>query len=225
MKIRYRMILTALAVCLLLSACGAAPAAETQPTAAPTEAPTEPIVAETEPVVEKPAFMQKLHYQPELSETALPGEDAATGTMFFYLNDKAVCAGAPVSDLIDVGFHTYGDLTQIIQPWHMSGVIRVLIDLPDVGEKEEPYVFFSALNASDEPRMISECLIYSITVTYQDGISFGSGNEKEPFVTGTTTKEELVEAYGEPTHIDSMKERYEELFYYQPFNSISILCK
>lgn len=225
MKIRYRMILTVLALCLLLSACGTAPAAETEPTVLPTEAPTEPVVAETEPVVEKPAFMEKLHYQPELSETVLPEEDAATGTMRFYFGDKSIYAGGPVSDLIDVGFHTYGDLTQVLQPWHMSGVIRVLIDLPDVEEKEEPYVFFAALNASDEPRMISDCLIYSITVTYESGISFGSGNEKEPFVTGTTTREELVAAYGEPTHTDSLKDKYEELFYYQPFSSVSILCK
>ena len=224
MNIRKHLILSLLVLSLLLSACGAVPAAETENTQ-PTEAATEPVIQETEPPVEKPAFMENLHYQPELAETVLPEKDEATGTLFFYFNDKAVYAGGPVSDLIDIGFHTYGDLDAVVEPWHMSGVIRVLIDLPDVGEKEEPYLYFVAMNASDEEKPVSECLIYSLTVTYEKGVSFGSGNEKEPFVTGTTTKEELVEAYGEPDYIDSLKQRYEELFYYEPFNSVSILCK
>lgn len=225
MKIRKHLILSLLILSLLLSACGAVPAEETDPTVLSTEASTEPVAEETEPTVEKPAFMENLHYQPELSETVLPEKDEATGTLFFYLNGKAVHAGGPVSDLVDVGIFTYTDLTETIQPWHMSGVIRVQIDLPDVSGDDEPYVFFVAMNASDEPHMISECILYSITINYEKGISFGSGKEKEPFVTGTTTKDELVAVYGEPTYIDSLKQKYEELFYYQPFSSVSFLCK
>lgn len=227
MKIRNRLIVTLLALCLLLSACAAAPAEETAAATQPTEAATEPLAEAAEPAAEKPGFLEKLHNQPELSETVLPEEDAATGTLIFYLNDKQIYAGCPVSDLLDVGIYTDHDLETIIQPWHMSGVVRVQIDVPDEEEQktEDPYVFFVAMNAGDEPCMISECIIYSITINYQDGIRFGSGKESEPFVTGTVTREEIEEAYGEADFVDSRKSTYAELFYYQPFNCVSFMFK
>ena len=220
MKIRSRILLAVLAVSLLLSGCTVYAAEETQqPTAAATEATQAPAETQTSPV--QNAASGKLHYQPVLSETVLPEDDAATGTLCFYLNDKAIHAGSPVSDLIDVGIHTYSDLTATVQPWHMSEVVRVLVDLPDTEEDDEPYVFFVAMNASDEPCMISECIIYSITVNCQKGISFGSGNESEPFVSGVTKREEIVAAYGEPDETVSNSSSYEEIFYYEPFNCVS----
>lgn len=211
MKLKHIM-LTILALCLLLSACGQQAVEETQ---LPTQAPTEPTVAATEPVQEEAV----------IPAAVLPEEDAVTGTLIFYLNDTPVHAGGPVSDLVDAGIHTYADLTEILQPGHMSGAIRVLVDIPDMEEDEEPFIFFAAMNPYDEPKMISECLIYSLTANYADGVLFGSGKEEEPFVTGTTTLEELLEAYGEPTETVTRKERYKELFYYEPFSCVSFLCK
>lgn len=229
MKIRSRLLLILLAVSLLMTGCAASSAesaTQTKQTAVPETEPAETQMVQMQPEEEtKPAFMENLHDQPSLSDTVLPEDNSATGTLFFYFNDKAIHAGAPVAELMEIGFHTYSDLTQIVQPWHMSGVVRALIDIPDVGEDDEPYVYFIAMNASDEPCMISECIIYSITINYQKDVSFGTGHEEEPFVTGTTTREELVAAYGEPDEVASNRSTYEELFYYQPFNCVSFLCK
>lgn len=226
MKIRSRLFLVLLVMSLLLSGCGA-PAAENatqteQPTAAATE-PAQTQAAATEPAAEEvqASFVDNLHYRPVLSETVLPEKDEATGTMYFYFNDKAIHAGSPVSDLIEIGIHTYADLTTVVQPWHMSEVVRVLVDIPEVDEDDEPYLFFVAMNASDEPCMISECLIYSITVNCEKGIRFGSGNESTAFVSGETKREEIVAAYGEPDESVSNRSYYEEIFYYEPFNSVS----
>lgn len=253
MKISKTLILLLLVVSMMLPACGATPADEPQQTVPATEA-TEPeaVVEETEPPVEKPAFVEKLHYQPELSETVLPEKNTATGTLMFYLNDQTVYAGGPVATLLEVSAYSDTDMSTIIQPWHMSGAIRVQVELEIAKDPEdkdsvaqdadnkatsnkddaentastkEAFVFFVAMNASDEPKMISECLIYSLTVNYEDDIRFGTGKETEPFVTGTTTLEEILEAYGEPSYIDSRKEKYQELFYYQPFSCVSFLCK
>lgn len=226
MKIRSRILLVLLVVSLLLTGCATSAAENTAQTERPTAPATEPAetqAAETEPAEEEvqASFMDHLHYQPVLSDTVLPEDDAATGTLFFYLNDKAIHAGSPVSDLIDIGFHTYADLTTVVQPWHMSEVVRVLVDIPETEEDDEPYLFFVAMNASNEPCMISECLIYSITVNCQKGIRFGSGNESEAFISGETKREEIVAAYGEPDESVSNYYYYEEIFYYEPFNSVS----
>ena len=52
-------------------------------------------------------------------------------------------------------------------------------------------------------------------------ISFGSGNESEPFVSGVSTRDEIVAAYGEPDETVSNNDLYEEIFYYEPFNCVS----
>lgn len=173
-----------------------------EPTEAPTEAPTEP----PEPV----EFM--------LTETVFPEENAATGTLKFYIKDQEIYAGGPVSSLLDAGVATYDDMEQILQPWHISGVLRVRVQLEDVSEKNEPYVFFMAINASDEPKMISECLFYSIAINTDKNVQFGSGREDTPFVTGKTKRDEIVEAYGEPDYNFSRDSAYREIAYYEPFS-------
>lgn len=222
MKINKYILLMVLAMCLLLSACTVS--ATVQETAEPTVAATEAVEEATEAAAvleEESSDQGKLHYQPVLTQTVLPQSDEATGTLCFYLNGKTIYAGCPVADLIEVGFHSYTDLTTVVQPWHMSEVVRVLIDLPDTEEDDEPYLFFVAINASDEPCMISECLIYSITVNCQSGISFGSGQEREPFVSGVSTRDEIVGAYGEPDETVSGHTNYEEIYYYEPFSGVS----
>lgn len=159
--------------------------------------------------------------QRQVAETALPQKEEATGTLMFYLGGKAVHAGGPVSSLLELDIFTYRDMTVLVQPWHMTDVIKLQVKLPDTEEANWPNVFFVAMNASDTPCPISECLIYSITINCESGIEFGSGVEKEHFVTGQSTREELVAAYGEPDASVSDYSLYEEIFYYQPFNGVS----
>lgn len=210
MKRWNRLILTVLALGLLLSGCGAA---QIQPeeTAAPTMAiaPTEPAVTEpapTEAPVDKVAALAE--------KTEFPSENAATGTLKFYIGDQAVFAGGLVSDLLGLGVRTYDDLSAPLRPGHISGNIRVWLE---EGENTTN-LFFTAINPTDESRAISDCLIYSMTVNMEEGIAFGSGNETAPFVTGISTYEELTAAYGEPDYYNSGNPEYEEIAYYEPFN-------
>ena len=166
-------LLLLLAVALLMSGCALGTKAEetiaptAAPTVAPTEVPTEaPTEALTEP--EEPGLFT-------LKETVFPEKDAATGTLKFYIKGKEVYAGGPVSNLLDAGVTTYENLKAIVQPWHMTSVLRVRVEMEDTEEADLPFVFFIAMNASNEPKMVSECLLYSVTINTHDGVLFGSG--------------------------------------------------
>lgn len=213
-----RVILLLLVIALMLPACGANTAEETvaptellqvstealdeMPTEAPTEAPTEP----TEPEKFK------------LAETVLPETDAATGTLKFYIKGQEIYAGGPVSSILAAGVSSYDDFDQMIQPWHMSNVIRVRVELDNTADKDKPYVFFVAMNTSNEPKKLSECMFYSITINGDSGVQFGSGKEKKPFVTGDTSKDDMIAAYGEPDYFRSGSANYSEMAYYEPFS-------
>ncbi|MBQ8688601.1 MAG: hypothetical protein IJ512_08700 [Ruminococcus sp.] len=215
MKTLRQVLLILLIVSLLMSGCTAGQTAEgvtapTEATQASTEAPTEaPTEVPTEPT-------EPEGYQ--LAETVFPETDAATGTLKFYIKGQEIYAGGPVSSILDAGVTSYDDFEQIIQPWHMSNVIRVRVELEDTKDKDKPYVFFVAMNASNEPKKLSECLFYSITINGDSGVQFGSGNETEPFVTGVSTKEDLFAAYGEPDYSKSEFSAYLEVAYYEPFS-------
>lgn len=214
MKRQSRMILLLLTIALLLTACAFGKTEETVPpteaTAVPTEAPTE---ASTEAPTE-PAEPEGYH----LVDTVMPEADAATGTLKFYIAGKEIYAGGPVSNILDLGVTSFDDFDQILQPWHMSGALRVRVELADTKEEDKPFVFFVAMNASEEPKKISECLVYSITINSEAGIEFGSGKESEHFVTRQTELEELIAAYGEPDYNMSRDGNYREIAYYEPFN-------
>lgn len=203
MKIR-RLLLVFTIVCMLLCACGT-PAEEVEDTAAPTVTATEPAAEPTEPELQ--------------SQVVFPDKDEATGALLFYFGEYKIHAGAPMSDVLAMGIYTDQDLSAIVQPGRTSEVITVRVDLEDQEQDDDPLIFIVAINASEEPRMVSQCMIYSITVNTESGIRFGSGNETEPFVTGTTTKDEIVAAYGEPGFSRSGDSKYVEIAYYQPFNS------
>ena len=163
---------------LLLSGCAISAGAEetVAPTAAPTQAPTEaPAPAPTEAPAES---TESAGFS--LKETVFPEKDAATGTLKFYFNNKEVYAGGPVSNLLDAGVTTYENLKAIVQPWHMTSVLRVRVELENVAEADKPFVFFVAMNASDEPQKVSDCLLYSVTINTDRGILFGSGKENTP---------------------------------------------
>ena len=215
MKALQRAVLILLAISLLMSGCAgnqaaeetAAPTQVTQvPTAAPTEEPTEAPTEPTEPDGWK------------LADTVLPETNAATGTLKFYIQDQEIYAGGPVSSLLNADITTYEDFDEILQPWHVSSVKRVRVELEDTKEKNKPFVFFMAMNASDEPKAIRDCLFYSITINTDKNVMFGSGREETPFVTGKTTRKELVEAYGEPDYDVSRHDDYREIAYYEPFS-------
>lgn len=206
MKLFYRIVLVLLVVSLI-SGCAVAPAETTPATAAVTEEPTE---EPTEAPATEPVEV--------LPEVKLPTEDAATGTLCFYFGDKTIYAGGKVADILAIGIQTYADLNQIIQPMHMSNVVRVRIEDEDVEEADRPFVFFVAVNPSEEPQKLADCTIYSLTINTDSGVAFGSGKEQTHFITGETTLEEMIAAYGEPDHQDGNNERYTEIAYYEPFS-------
>lgn len=203
MKKNHRMWMILVAVFLLLTGCAASPAENTTPpeTAAPTEATAIPTAEPTEP-------------EPTLPPVELPQTDAATGTLCFYFGDKVIYAGGPVADLLELEVQTYADLEEIVQPGYMSDVVRLQM----TAEEEKPYVFFVAMNVTDEPQKISDCILYSLTINTSQGVAFGSGQEQEHFYTGKTTLDEMVAAYGEPDYQQSRQRYYREIAYYEPFN-------
>ena len=219
MKMIRCVLLTVLAASLLLSGCAFSLTAEetAAPTAAPTQAPTQPAEEPTEAPTEAPTEPP----EPEkftVKEVVFPETDAATGTLKFYINDQEIYAGGPVATLLNAGITSYEDFTQILQPWHTSSVLRVRVEMADVKEGDLPFVFFVALNASNEPKKISDCIFYSISINTSSGVKFGSGKEETPFVTGETTMEELIAAYGEPDYDKSADVKFREMAYYEPFN-------
>lgn len=215
---RYAKIAVLLLALSLMSGCAKTETApETQaPTAAPETTaaaqPAQTLPEETEAPTE-PA--------PTYPEPVMPETDAATGTLNFYINGQTVHAGGKVSDLMDAGVVTYDDLSKPVNPGEMSELIQVRVELENVAERDEPFLFFVAMNPMEEPLPVSECLIYSLTVNCDGGISFGSGKEKTPFVTGNTTRDVIEAAYGAPTEINSQSDIYAETVYYQPFNCVS----
>ena len=213
MNIMKRILLVVLVVSLLTSGWVVASATEgTAPATAPTEAPAE-TAAPTEAPAETAAPAQFT-----LAETVFPEADAATGTLKFYIKDQEVYAGGPVANLLAAGVTTHEDFSKLVQPWCMTSVQRVRVELEDVNEADKPFVFFVAMNASDAPKPVSECLIYSVTINTDNGILFGSGKEAAPFITGETTLEEILNAYGEPEYNKSANANYREIAYYEPFN-------
>ena len=210
MKTQRRILTLLLLVMLLLCACGAR---DTQETLAPTQAQA-PVQEPTEPPTEAPTEPEK----PRLAEVVFPDADKATGALKFYIQNQVIHAGAEVSKLLNLDVTSYEDFDEILEPWHTSGVLRVRVELKDTRESDLPYIFFNAVNASDEPRPIRECLIYSITVNTDKGILFGSGKESMPFVTGQTTMQDMIAAYGEPDYSFAREDTYHEIAYYEPFN-------
>lgn len=214
-----RVLLVMLAVSLLMSGCAfiSKPEETVAPTAAPTAAPTDPTEEPTQAPTEAPTEPT----EPEkftLSETVFPEANIATGTLKFYIEGQEIYAGAPVSALLSANITTYENLDEVLQPWHMSNVKRVRVEVADTKEADKPFVFFLAMNASGEPKKISDCLIYSVTINTDSGVKFGSGKEDAPFVTGETTKDELLAAYGTPDYEMVRDANYGEIAYYEPFN-------
>lgn len=219
-----KLVVFILTVCLLWG-CGAAEAevpttvpTEQEQTQPPTEAPTEPAPTEApDPMVTA------------ARQTVLPEEDAATGTLKLYFNDQQIYAGGPVANILEAGVFSYDDFDLLLQPGHISDDLRAVIQVEGVHTLEGPAFTFTAFNPTEEPRPISECLIYGLSVNMESGVEFGSGNEDTAFVTGKSQYEELVAVYGEPDHlydhVDAYGVRYVEAAYYEPFNYVYFAFK
>ena len=216
-----------LALALLLSGCGFVReklGLSTAPTTEATEAPTEQTretaaetVPETVPQVTEPEDTGAVKWN--LQDTVFPDKDAATGTLFLYVNGTPIYAGGKVSDLIDAGMHTYDDMDALVAPHEMSELIRVRVDIPNEdNEDNEPLLFFVAMNPGEQEAPIRDCLFYSLTVNLEKGVKFGSGKESQPFLTEITTRQELETVYGAPTEVNSQSQKYAQTVYYQPFN-------
>lgn len=230
-----KLLIAVLALMLVLSGCrssagemaGAAPTGETAASEAAettqaTEAETQP---ETAPA-EKQEAADDAVIAWNLKETVLPDKNQASGALIFYVNGKSIYAGGKVADLIEAGIHTYDDLNATVKPHEMSELIRVRVDIPNESdEAKEPLLFFVAMNPGKEAVPVSECLIYSMTANCEKGVQFGSGNEKYPFTTYVTTRNDIEAAYGQPTEVNSQSNTYAEIVYYKPFNCVSFVFK
>lgn len=153
------------------------------------------------------------------TEPTEPQAETVGGTLSFYIDGQEFHAGGPVSDILDIGVRTDSDLTEILQPGHISGNITVRVAREGVSAADEMIFFFHAINAGGEEKMIRDCSIYSVIVNLQEGIGFESGSG-DPFVSCVSTMEALTAAYGEPDYYQSNSEPYEEMAYYSPFDYV-----
>ncbi len=218
MKGKKCLIVLLAALCVGLSACRQVSAQQMQPDKEEQPVATEsapPVTApqETEPPVTEPAV--------QVPVAEFPETDRATGTLCFYIDGKPVYSGGMVSSIVEAGAVFEDDLTVSLDPRHSSKTLRA--HFADENGKIK-YLYVVAINWTDEACPISKCSIYSLAVNCQDGISFGSGRGAEPFVTGVTTSEQLLETYGEPNYHNTGKD-FEEIAYYEPFSCAYFICR
>lgn len=189
--------------------------------------PAEPVPEQTTPVQPVPQIQEPKLTEPvqPVSLAAEPEFEKANGNMVFYIGEKPVYAGGYVADIITAGGQTSYDLDEILEPLHCSGEIRVQMNTPEnSAEDREPLAYFVAMNPTDQPLPASKCLIYSVTVNYENGISFGRSKAGEPFVSGVSRMEEILDTYGEPTR-QNITANMTEVAYYGPFDCAYFLFK
>lgn len=206
----FRIMILTMITAVLLCGCGAAPE-ETEPATWPDQTEcTEPSVPET--TVPEPT-------EPEVKRVVFPEADRATGALKFYFGQQEVYAGGMVSDILALSVDTLENLDQLIQPGQISGNILVRVVTDGAAWEDWPVFYFNAINPDTEARKLAQCRIYGITVSMEDGIAFGSGREEVPFVTGQTTLEQVLTAYGDPDSTRGDAHKYLEMTYYAPFST------
>ena len=188
-------------VLLILTGCGAEPV---QPVA--TEAETVAI-AITEPVTEP----EQTEAAETICESEPPVEEICDG-MIFSAGDVTFQVGGPVSDLMVDGVELGMDPDTRIPAGQISGNIRVKVS-------DGIYFYFHAINDAQEPEVLAQCRIYSVTVNVQEGIRFGMEGG-DTFTNGISTVDQIIGEYGTPDHRRSNSEPYEEIAYYAPFESV-----
>ena len=201
--------MTAAVLVLLLAACGQATEEPAVPESVP-EVHTEPAaVTPTEPR-EEPAHEE---------EDPVPGR-LASGNLAFWVNGQEISAGDPVSRITDMDVELGIDPSTLVAPGQISGNISARVEADDLELEDETIFFFHAINDTGEPKMISQCRIYSLVFNMQPGIMLDSGDPEHPFVSRVSTMDELKAAYGEPDYYRKNAESYEEMAYYAPFDSL-----
>lgn len=199
---------------LLLTGCSASP--EKKSNISTTPAATTPPTQTTEAVQTDPA--------PEL----LISIENTPGKVYFRIGDKDFTCGQPVADILKTTTHIHGDVDALLEPLGYSEDIR--LRLADENGEYTKTLYFSAVNPSQEPLAVKDCLIYSLTINCEAGYTFGLGDTS--FVTGQSTDTEIMTAWGEPTsltvsHWEGQEdgENFRDLVYYRPFSYLQIITR
>lgn len=202
------MILTA----FLLAGCSASPKDTEAVSTAPAQ--TTPLPQTTEPIPTDP--------EPYISIENAPGK------VYFRIGGRDFSCGQPVADILTTTEHVHADVEALVQPLGYSQDIR--LRLPDEAGDYTRTVYFSAVNPTQEPLAVKDCLIYSLAVNCETGHNFGLGENS--FVTGQTTDEQIIAAWGEPTsltvsHWEGQEdgENFRDLVYYRPFSYLQIITR
>lgn len=218
MKLRKSLVVSMVALCLGLTACGQIPAMQSG-----TDEPGQMVETEKPPAMTQPMETEPPATEPPetLPAALFPESDQATGTLCFYIDGKPVYAGGTISSIEEAGAEFDDDLSIFLDPGHTSKTLRARFTEDDGKAR---YLYVVAVNWTQEGRAISDCSIYSLAVNCQPGISFGSGRGAEPYETGLTTSEQLIAAYGQPDFYNQGKD-FEEMAYYEPFSCAYFVCR
>ncbi len=198
---------------LLLTGCSASP--EKPSNVSTTPAATTPVQT-TQAVQTDPAPEQLISIE------------NAPGKVYFRIGDKDFACGQPVADILKTTTHIHGDTDAMVEPLGYSEDIR--LRLADENGDYTKTLYFSAVNPSQEPKPVNDCLIYSLTINCEAGHTFGLGDTS--FVTGQTTDAQIIAAWGEPaslteSHWEGQEdgENFRDLVYYRPFSYLQIITR
>lgn len=149
------------------------------------------------------------------------------GMVAFYMGDTPFYCGQPVAGLLGEKVHIYGDMEALVQPLRYSEEIRLRYP-NEQGEYQNLY--FSAVNPTDQPLAVKDCLIYSLAVNCEAGHRFAFDNGD--FVTGQSTDLEILALWGEPTTQKLNEDEktksggnYRDMVYYRPFSYLQIVTR
>ncbi len=210
-----RILCLLLAVTLLCGGCSAPIAQEpgaatTVPTPTPGPTPTTAITPDPEPTQTFPAVTL-----PAVEQGTI---QSAPGTVTFHMGDFQIWCGCPVASLLEQDVRVDGDVEALVPAMGYSEDVR--LNFPDDQGKYENYLFFVAVNPTQDPLPVKDCLVYSLAVTFQPGLGFSLGEGQ--FLTGASTREEILAAWGTPT-VDTQSLDYTELVYYRPFSMLQVI--
>lgn len=202
----------------LLAGCGSVPSQTDPPETVSS------ISTELKERIEIPVETETVSLQAESSEDdsilELSKQPHVSGALTFRVENVKLQVGGPVSDFIGDGVELGADPSALLEPGQISGNISIRIKMDGVSLDKEPILFFHAVNDSAEQRMISQCRIYSVIINTQSGIQFGCEDYDATFISGLSTIDEIKHVYGEPDYYRANGEKYEEMAYYAPFDSV-----
>ncbi|MGM9602308.1 MAG: hypothetical protein ACI3W5_12120 [Faecousia sp.] len=207
-----------LLVALLLTGC-AAPA-QPAATTAPPDTTAQPVLTTQEPEITEP--------QREADVLTQGTIDRTPGMVTFYMGDRPFYCGQSVAGLLEMPVHIQGDTKAMVEPLGYSDEIR--LRYPDENGAYTKTLYFIAVNPTDQPLPVEDCLIYSLAVNCEQEHRFTLGNGD--FITGQSTDLEIIAAWGEPTtqtlsHAEGEPDgqNYRDMVYYCPFSYLQIITR